>query len=178
MNKITPDWSVTWRNLVSKTFDYLASMHAWKHQVFLHELGKQYRLSHTENELETRRNHKQCKMALTSLTKQHPWNKHFLTVLCWMNWTSARPRRTAGNLEPLSRDLFAVFVWQWQQGHEEVHASGQTAVEKKKKSSFNTYRRLTLFLPPHTICPAWICSHEALQPKTNINNPLTSNSKT
>lgn len=107
-------------------------------RIFLHELGKQccfqYRvcsasaLSPIENKLKTRRNHEQWKTAITSLTKQHLWNKHFLTVSCWLKWTSARPRCTAGNLEPLSRDLFAIFVRQWQQGHEEVHASGQTAV--------------------------------------------------
>lgn len=185
MNKITLDWSVTWDNIKENTFYYLSSNQAWKRQDFsAWAWQKKYRfhsasaLSPIENKLETRRNH--CKTALISLTKQHLWNIHFLTVLCWLNWTSARPRRTAGNLEPLSRDLFAVFVRQWQQGHEEVHALGQTAVKKKKKkkSSFNTYRHLNLFLPPHTICPALICSHGALQPKTNINSNLTSNSKT
>ncbi len=188
MNKITPDWSVTWGNLEMNTFYYLASSHERKlaSSQVLHELGKQccfqYRLrsasalSPIENKLETRRNHEQWKAALTSLTKQHLWNKHFLTVSCWLKWTSARPRCTAGILEPLSRDLFGVFVRQWQQGHE-VQRFGPDSCGKNK-SSFNTYRHLNLFLPPHTICPARICSHGALQPKTNINSHLTSNSKT
>lgn len=149
MNKITPDWSVTWGNLEINTFYYLASSHERKlaSSQVLHELGRQccfqYRLrsasalSPIENKLETRRNHEQWKTALTSLAKQHLWNKHFLTVSCWLKWTSARPRCTAGILEPLNRDLFGVFVRQWQQGHE-VHASGQTAVEKTNLASTPT----------------------------------------
>lgn len=78
---------------------------------------------------------KQHKTTLTCPTKQHLTNKHFITAFCWLNWTPMKSRCTAGILKPLSRDRFAVFVQQWQQGHEEVRASGQTDVKKKIAST-------------------------------------------
>ncbi len=117
-------------------------------RIFLHKLGKQCcfqyclrsasALSPIENKLETHRNHEQWKTALTRLTKQHLWNKHFLTVSCWLKWTSARPRCTAGNLEPLSRDLFAISVRQVTAGSRGGSRFRPDSCEKKNLASTPT----------------------------------------
>lgn len=143
------------------TSDRSAGSRAWKHtRIFLHEHSKRFRfqyrlrsasaLSPIENELETRSNQKQHKTTLTCPTKQHLTNKHFITAFCWLNWTPMQSRCTAGILKPRSRDQFAVFVQQWQQGHEEVHASGQTDVKKKKKKIASTPTDVWIYFCLHT----------------------------